>query len=44
MADATSQAVGGKDFTGKTIGVPTLLDMQAISMITWIDATGVRRS
>jgi ABC-type nitrate/sulfonate/bicarbonate transport system substrate-binding protein len=35
-----SKLASGKDFAGKTIGVPTLLDMQAISMIAWIDATG----
>ncbi len=35
-----SKLASGKDFAGKTIGVPTLLDMQHISMISWIDATG----
>jgi NitT/TauT family transport system substrate-binding protein len=30
----------GKDFDGKTVGVPTLKDLQAISMAGWIDANG----
>jgi NitT/TauT family transport system substrate-binding protein len=30
----------GKDFEGKTVGVPTLKDLQAISMAGWIDAHG----
>jgi NitT/TauT family transport system substrate-binding protein len=30
----------GKDFEGKIIGVPTLKDLQAISMAGWIDANG----
>ena len=34
------KVTSGKDFEGKTVGVPTLKDLQAISMAGWIDAHG----